>query len=222
MSTAFPRIPLARLVSSDGGEGLRVSQEVGAELEQRHAEPHRRYHTAEHVAEVQAELIRLHRQVRGGGIPDDEVVIAAMFHDAVYDVHASAGTSEAASADLAVDRFRDAGVRRGSIMLEEVPRLILLTAGHTVDPDDAAGALLVDADLWILSSPPERYDRYAADVREEYAHVPDDLWRTGRGAVLQHFVDTADDLYSYGPDDDRAARRARAVANLTRELAALG
>jgi len=102
-----------------------------------------------------------------------------------------------------------------------VHRLILLTAGHEVDEGDRAGALLVDADLWILSSPPDRYDRYAADVRAEYAHVPDDLWRRGRGAVLRHFLDAAGSLGAYGPEADRSDRRARAQANLTRELEAL-
>ena len=57
---------------------------------------------------------------------------------------------------------------------EEVVRLVLLTAGHEVEPGDRNGAVLVDADLSILGAPPERYARYAADVRAEYAHVDDD------------------------------------------------
>ena len=101
-------------------------------------------------------------------------------------------------------------------------RLVQLTAGHTVDAADRSGAVLVDADLWILSAPADRYDRYVADVRAEYAHVPDDAWRTGRGQVLDRFLAAAEagDLYTAGPPDDRAARRARAVENLARERAA--
>ena len=195
-----------------GGDPARAD-DVVADLAERHAEPHRRYHTAEHVAEVVAELDRL------AGTPPDAVLLAAAFHDAVYDVRAGSGGSEEASAELAAAQLAAAGV--GAASVEEVGRLILLTAGHEVDAGDEAGALLVDADLWILSSPPDRYDRYAADVRAEYAHVPDDLWRTGRGAVLQHFLGAAPALYASGPEGDRTARRVRAIANLTRELGAL-
>lgn len=151
----------------------------------------------------------------------DAVDLAAWFHDAVYDVRAPAGGSEEASARLAAGEVRAAG---GSAALAaEVARLVRLTAGHTVDPADRSGAVLVDADLWILSAPPSRYDRYVAAVRAEYAHVPDDGWRTGRGQVLDRFLAAASDgeLYAAGPEDDRVARRTRAVANLTRERAAL-
>lgn len=187
---------------------------IRSDLAQRHAEPHRRYHTAEHVQEVLAEIDRL------SPTPPASVILAAWFHDAVYDVRAPSGGSELASADLAVASL--AGAAGADLaMLAEVHRLILLTAGHVVDRDDEAGGLLVDADLWILSSPTERYDRYATDVRQEYGHVPDDLWRAGRGAVLQRFLDESESLYGFGPEADRVERRVRALANLTRERDAL-
>lgn len=205
---------LVDVVVAAGGRAGDVDRIV-ADLAARHAERHRRYHTAVHVTEVVAELDRLAPQV------PPEVLVAARFHDAVYDVRGGSGASEAASADLAADRLTAVGVPADGTFVAEVRRLILLTAGHEVDPTDDAGALLVDADLWIRSSPAERYDRYVADVRAEYAHVPDDLWRTGRGAVLQHFLDAADALYAFGPEPDRIARRDRARANLRRELVTL-
>lgn len=191
----------------------------GDDLRARHDESHRRYHTAEHVREVLAEVRRLHPFEPEA---DPEAVqLAAWYHDAIYDVRAGGGASEDASARLAAFDVRATG---GSPALaDEVARLIRLTAAHVVDPSDRSGALLVDADLWILSAPAERYDRYAVDVRAEYAHVPDDVWRTGRGQVLDRFLAAAETggLYTAGPEPDRANRRARAVANLTRERAAL-
>jgi predicted metal-dependent HD superfamily phosphohydrolase len=137
------------------------------------------------------------------------VVMAALFHDAVYDPRAAPGENERASAELARSVYGD----------EEVVRLVLLTAGHEAEPGDRNGAVLIDADLWILGAPPARYERYAADVRAEYAHVDDDAWREGRSALLRRFLDRPR-LYV----TDRFHQRLDATArrNLTGELAALG
>lgn len=189
-------------------------------LRGRYAEPHRRYHTGEHVSEVLAEVGRLLPAEPSAWA--EAVELAALYHDAIYDVRAGGGASEDASAHLAAVEIRAVG---GSADLAaEVVRLVQLTAGHTVDPADRSGAVLVDADLWILSAPAARYDRYVDDVRAEYAHVPDATWRTGRGQVLDRFIAAASvgELYLSGSDDDRAGRRSRAVANLTRERQALG
>ena len=67
-------------------------------------------------------------------------------------------------------------------------RLVLLTAGHDASADDANGAVLCDADLAVLASPPEAYARYASAVREEYGHLPDDVFTAGRIAVLEHLL----------------------------------
>ena len=201
--------------------GLDELRRAGSDdLRARHDEPHRRYHTEEHVGEVLAEVVRLlpHEPAADA----EAVELAARYHDAIYDVRAGGGASEDASARLAAVDVRAAG---GSVALAaEVARLIRLTAGHSVDPDDRSGAVLVDADLWILSAPPARYDRYVDEVRAEYAHVPEATWRTGRGQVLDRFLAAASDgsLYGAGPVEDRAARRARAVENLTRERQSLG
>ena len=43
-------------------------------------------------------------------------------------------------------------------------------------------------DLSILAAEPSRYDAYAASIRKEYAHVPDDAYRAGRTEVLRRFA----------------------------------
>lgn len=113
-------------------------------------------------------------------VADDRraVELAALFHDAIYDPRAEGGGNEQASAELAVEM--GAG--------DEVARLVLLTATHKLEPGDRNGAVLCDADLWILGSDPARYARYATDVRAEYAHVEDAVWRVGRGAVLRDLL----------------------------------
>ena len=50
-------------------------------------------------------------------------------------------------------------------------------------------AVLFDADLAVLGDRPARYAEYAADVRAEYAHVPDPAFRSGRAAILRGFAE---------------------------------
>ena len=59
--------------------------EVHAGLVSRYAEPHRAYHTLQHLAEC----LTLFAEVRHLVPHPHEVELALWFHDAVYDVHAS-------------------------------------------------------------------------------------------------------------------------------------
>ena len=182
---------------------------VADELLSRYREPHRRYHTLEHIGEVMVVLARLDA--------GDAAELAAWFHDAIYDPRAAAGESERASAALAVERLTTLGAP--SELADEVARLVVMTAGHEPAEDDRAGRALADADLAILGAPRERYERYRLAVRAEYEHVPDDAWRTGRSAVLHRFLDRPRLFHNDGlhADLDAPAR-----GNLSAELASLG
>ena len=180
-------------------------------LEAAYAEPHRRYHTRDHIEQCLAlldkvpDLMDSERQI---------LAYAIWWHDAVYDPKAS--DNEARSAEMAKADLRDFDLSIHA--REEVARLVRLTAGHEVEEEDRLGEILVSIDLAILGAPPERYDAYARAVREEYAHVADEAWRTGRAAVLQRFLD-AQVIF---PDPAFAEwLDAQARDNLTRELASL-
>lgn len=180
---------------------------VEADLLARWNEPHRHYHTAEHLASM---LSIVDSNATRADDPA-QVRLAVWFHDAVYDPQA--GDNEAASAALAALELGRLGVDAA-----EVVRLILLTTTHDPDPGDRNGTLLADADLSILAAAPEAYDEYAAAVRREYAFVPDDQFRAGRAAVLRRFLDRPT-LFRTVPD--KAPWTDRAHHNLRRELAAL-
>jgi predicted metal-dependent HD superfamily phosphohydrolase len=105
------------------------------------------------------------------------------------------------------------------VVVDEAARLVRTTATHAVEVSDEAGAVLADADLWILGSPPERYRRYAAAVRREYGFLSDHDWRTGRSAVLDGFARRP---RLYVSDRAHRALDAGARRNLAWELAALG
>jgi predicted metal-dependent HD superfamily phosphohydrolase len=184
------------------------------DLARRHAEPHRRYHTLEHVAEVLDVVDELVGLVPAGSVDADAVRLAVWLHDAVYDPRS--GGSEAASARLAAEVLPPLGVP--APVVSNVCRLVELTAGHEAAARDADGVVVADADLAVLGAPPARYRRYAADVRAEHAHVDDGSWRAGRAAVLRGFLDRHR-IYRTDVLHDRLDARAR--ANLTAELASL-
>ena len=150
---------------------------AGEDLLRRYAEPHRRYHDTHHLADVLHSLDRL----AGHTPPPEPVVLAAYFHDAVYDPRAD--DNEERSADLAARALPRLCAPRA--VTATVTRLVRLTATHHPDPDDPEGGMLCDADLAVLGSEPERYRAYAAAIREEYAHVDDPGFRKGRTDVLR-------------------------------------
>jgi predicted metal-dependent HD superfamily phosphohydrolase len=134
----------------------------------------RGYHDTRHLAEVLEHVDELRRA--GEGFDEGPVALAAWFHDAVYDGRPGA---EERSAQWAMAALA------GRPEAEEVARLVRLTEHHRPADGDANGGALSDADLAILAAPPERYAEYVADVRREYADVPDELFAAGRAAVLR-------------------------------------
>jgi predicted metal-dependent HD superfamily phosphohydrolase len=174
-----------------------------------YSEPHRHYHTLEHLAEVFRVAGRL-----GGTSP--AVQLAVWFHDAVYDPRAA--DNEARSADLLATWLGPLGLPAD--LLARAAELVRSTAHLTADTTRADADVLVlrDADLAILGAAEQRYRRYAADIRREYAHVPDADYRRGRAALLDAFLarPTIYHLPLLAAEGEAAARR-----NLTAERAGL-
>jgi predicted metal-dependent HD superfamily phosphohydrolase len=173
------------------------------------SEPHRRYHDLGHLAAV----LGLVGELGGAAADPDAVRLAAWYHDAVYDPERT--DNEQVSAERA-----RAGLR-GLVpdeRIDEVARLVLLTAGHDPEPDDANGAVLADADLAVLAGPPDAYAAYASAVRAEYGHLSDAEFTAGRVAILERLL-ALPTLYRLPAVTDEWTPRAR--ANLTAELTLL-
>jgi len=173
------------------------------------SEPHRRYHDLAHLAAV----LGLVGELAGTADDPDAVRLAAWYHDIAYDPERT--DNEQVSAARARAGLRGL-VPDGRV--DEVERLVLLTAGHDPAPDDADGAVLCDADLAVLAGPPDAYVAYASAVREEYGHLSDDEFTAGRIAVLEHLL-ALPALYRTPEAAHQWAERA--TANLTAELALL-
>lgn len=146
---------------------------TGAVLLRRWREPQRRYHDVSHLWELLTHLQQLQTEV------PREVVLAAWFHDAVYD--GKPGADEEASAQLAE---RVLAGHLPPAVVAEVSRLVRSTISHDPDPSDRAAALLCDADLAILGSVRGRYHVSLRDIRYEYLFHDRPTFLAGRAAVV--------------------------------------
>ena len=189
---------------------LAGARELAERLVAAYAHPERHYHDTRHLAEV---LARVH-ELCAQDVTFDRmaVVLAAWFHDGVYDGRPEAERRSAAWAAEALPTLVDAE------LVDEVVRLVLLTERHRPDQEDDNGGALCDADLAILAAPAERYAAYVAAVRQEYAGVPDDLFTEGRAAVLRDLLAKP---HLFHTDYARAAWERPARANVEAELARL-
>jgi predicted metal-dependent HD superfamily phosphohydrolase len=177
---------------------------LGDDLLSRWGEPHRRYHNLDHLRAVLAHLDQL-------GPASRAARLGAWYHDAVYEPGRDG--NEASSAALARSGLAAIGVEAG--VVDEVVRLVHLTASHRADPGDTDGAHLCDADLAVLGSAPPAYDAYRQAVRAEYAAVDEQAWRLGRGQVLEEFLGR-DPIFT--TPSGRLLWEAPARANMSREL----
>ena len=188
---------------------------VGEDLLRRLGEEHRSYHTARHVVEMFWALEDLEH---AGVLTSRESAlarVAAWFHDAVYDTTTSGAENEIDSAALAVRDLTALGFATEDVAT--VRDLVLSTHDHDLTGTPLAGAFH-DADLWILSSPPGRYDEYTLQVRAEYAAVPDDVFRAARASILRPFLDRET---IYATEFARESWEDAARVNLAAELGLL-
>jgi predicted metal-dependent HD superfamily phosphohydrolase len=170
-------------------------------------EPHRKYHTLQHLSECLA----LFTANQGLASHPAEVEMGLWFHDAVYEVKNS--DNEERSAEWA----RAAAVTGGAseIVAERIHSLVMVTR-HTDIPTKRDELLLVDIDLAILGASELRFAEYERQIREEYAHVPEALFRAKRGSILRTFLNRE---RIFGTPHFHAAFEAQARQNLALSIA---
>jgi predicted metal-dependent HD superfamily phosphohydrolase len=145
-------------------------------LRARYGEPHRHYHTWEHVLAC----LDARRRMTEASLP--EVDLALLFHDAVYEPLAH--DNEARSARLLVEEGRRAWMHER--LLSRAAALVEATkhdSGSALDSEEAC--IVVDADLSILGADSGAFERYEQRVRREYALVGDEAYAAGRAGILR-------------------------------------
>jgi predicted metal-dependent HD superfamily phosphohydrolase len=208
---------LAVLLRSRANPGastpLELPEAVTLLLQSAYATPPRAYHNFEHVHEVLDQY---------ASVPswDDPlaVALAVLFHDAIY--VAGRSDNEAESAALA-ERSLASHPLAQAVDLARVRALIMLTAQHgSLDATalDHDAALFVDCDMAILGSEPARFAQYERAIANEYALLPEALYRAGRARFLRKLL-ASPRIYHSALFEARLEQRAR--ANLTQALTAL-
>jgi predicted metal-dependent HD superfamily phosphohydrolase len=187
------------------------AQVVLHELVAAYCEPHRHYHTIEHIAALLRQM-----QDHGQSVVDrDGVTLAMLFHDVVYDPRRN--DNEEKSAHFAHERLALVGFH--DRVVAKVERYIHATKhGQDLQTDDPDLAVLLDLDLSTLGVAPAEYRVYAQAIRREYSHVPDELYRTGRRQMLRGFLGREQ---IYRTDRLHALWEERARANISAEMAEL-
>jgi predicted metal-dependent HD superfamily phosphohydrolase len=213
----LPGTPVARAwaaaVERLGGNASAAAL-TSAELERRYREPHRRYHTNDHIRSVLIDADDLAEQVSLPG-PDRAILtLAVCAHDVVY--NGQPGDDERASAAWARLRLEECGLPLAC--RERVAAAVLATITHSRQEHDVMVELLLDADLAILGAPADAYDRYVAEVRVEYSSLDDPAWRRGRAQVLEELARRESLFFTSAA---RARWESAARANLERELRSL-
>lgn len=175
----------------------------------RYSEPHRHYHTLQHLDACLRHLPDL----RGHATHPDEVALALWFHDAIYDI--GAADNERRSAQWAVESLLSARVE--DTVAQRVSALILVTR-HDVLPRTIDEQVMLDVDLAILGARDPVFDGYEGQVRAEYQTVPESFFRANRRRILQGFL-ARERIYHTGLFHGRFEAQAR--RNLARSIAAL-
>ncbi|MBD1872005.1 N-methyl-D-aspartate receptor NMDAR2C subunit [Nodosilinea sp. FACHB-131] len=145
----------------------------------RYSEPQRAYHTLQHLIEC------LDWCDQTGDLAENSAVVelALWFHDAVYETHRA--DNEQQSADLAVQVIDSVG---GEDLLQRSVHDLILATKHDAIPSTVDMGLVVDIDLAVLGAEVDRFAQYDAQIRQEYAWVPEDVFCQKRAEILQSFL----------------------------------
>lgn len=171
--------------------------------------PTRVYHGTGHLADVLEAAELLADELDAADESRGAIALAAFYHDVICIPGKT--DNEVRSVEVMIEDL--ASVRMHPLAVSAATLGIFGTIpGHV--PKGRMSKILSDADLLVLATSPEAYDRYAKAVREEYRrYFTVEQYETGRAEVLRHLINI--ELFHY------AAGEEQAKANMRRELKGL-
>jgi len=145
-----------------------------------YSESHRDYHNLRHIREM-LDCLYVYR----GRITYYPLLyISCLYHDIVYDTHAS-DNEEKSAEYLEIDFGRYLAIDQ----IGKCKNLILGTKKHQFLQDDFDNKIFLDSDLLILGRERNRYIEYMDSIRKEYEWVEKEFYKQERTKVLQKFLE---------------------------------
>ncbi|NHA03230.1 adenylyltransferase/cytidyltransferase family protein [Mucilaginibacter sp. HC2] len=148
-----------------------LSLGLGKDILKHYQEPHRFYHTLEHLDDIYNQL-----ELKGLG-DNDILLLATVFHDIIYDPRSA--TNEEDSAAYFNEVF--AG---DQALKDEVTQIILDTKSH--QPKTELSRIFCDVDLNILHQSFDKLLVYEQQIFKEFQFVDHVIYRQKRVEVLQN------------------------------------
>jgi predicted metal-dependent HD superfamily phosphohydrolase len=198
----------ARFTALAARIGLHHAESVFDVLYAHYTGPDRHYHDIGHIAASLIELDGVRHLARDPAA----IELAIWFHDCIYDGRRL--DNEERSAAVARQALHQMGA--SDDLIDTVCQLILATK-HTTVPATPDEQLLCDIDLVPLGASNEIFDSNGQLIRQEYAHLDDHTYTTGRAQILEGFL-ARPHIFSTDTYAQRYERQAR--SNLSRAIKA--
>lgn len=198
-----------------------------------HCEPHRAYHGLAHLAALQRALAPFQADLR----EPQAVALAVLFHDFCYDTGPRYPDNEARSVQalwrFARDRApelarmdpqlrRDTPVALASELIAATKRHAISSPWLLARQERASDcALFLDADLSILAAGEPELLAYDEGIRQEFIHVPLDVYKSERVKALSSLLSRERVFLSpqFAPLNARARANLSRLIQLTQERA---
>jgi len=155
-----------------------VSEENAIDVLSRWYEPQRFYHTDEHLLT----FLRAIRKMELSWDVDNEYVIAAIFHDAVYLPWANDNEEKS----LELMKQYCSGMDKST--LEKVESLIMVTAEREMPTDEYLKTFWEIDNAILLNPDIGKLMEYEVQIRKEFQYCDYSLYREGRMAFLKNWA----------------------------------
>jgi predicted metal-dependent HD superfamily phosphohydrolase len=186
-------------------------REIGERLLLKYSEPHRHYHTTEHLRFMFALLDSASVCDEWSAAEQQALELALWYHDREYEPARHDNELRSTIQFLGDAQQMDVS----PAVQARVVDMILLSRTHQPETDDKVARLFCDLDLAILGEPAPRYYQFTKQIRNEYCRISEFYYVRGRRRVLRSFLQRRQ-LFWFLRD-----REAQARWNLQQELSEL-
>jgi pantetheine-phosphate adenylyltransferase len=178
--------------------------------------PQRRYHNLDHMVHGLGEISAWAANTNACRADVETLKKAFWFHDAVYDSKQKEISNEEASARLWLGAKLDTDDAEGTAgLIRATDHLKKNTDTHPLKN------VMLSVDLAILGQAEDIYDAYTRAVRVEYSNISEEIYRTNRKLILEHFHHKAQSGLLYPDQYFSGIYRDTAMENIAREIASL-